>query len=60
TIENELDDFFKSLNYTFYNHTAKGLMRVENIKRQEDDGIRNCFFVPESRMNLIAEFIIKD
>ena len=58
TIENELENFFIDLNYEFYNHTDKGLEKVESIKRQHDDGIRNCFFVPKSKLSLISEFII--
>ncbi len=59
TIENELDSYFKHLNYEFYNHTDKGLKKVESIKRQQDDGIRNCFFVPKSKLHLISEFITR-
>ena len=59
TIENELDTFFKELNYEFYNHTPNGLIKVETIKRSYDDGIRNCFFVPISKIDLISEFIGK-
>ncbi|WP_222597438.1 FkbM family methyltransferase [Hyunsoonleella aquatilis] len=57
TIENELDSFFKDLKYSFFNHTEKGLKRVSSIQRSEDDGIRNCFFVPESKLHIISEFI---
>jgi FkbM family methyltransferase len=59
TIENELDTFFKELNYEFYNHTPNGLIKVDTIKRSYDDGIRNCFFVPISKIDLISEFIGK-
>ncbi|MEZ4793244.1 MAG: FkbM family methyltransferase [Gelidibacter sp.] len=58
TIENELEVFFKELDYEFYNHTSKGLTKVQTIKRTDDDGIRNCFFVPKSKVELISEFII--
>ena len=58
TIENELDDFFKELNFEFYNHTPKGLKKVPTIKRTKDDGIRNCFFVPNSKYHLISKFIV--
>lgn len=59
TIENELDNFFKELDYSFFNHTPKGLEKVSTIKRDFDNGIRNCFFVPKSRMHLISEFVTK-
>lgn len=58
TIEDELDDYFKELDYIFYNHTKNGLKEVNTIKRKKDDGIRNCFFVPKSKINLIKEFIV--
>ena len=58
-IEDELDVFFKELNYEFYNHTEKGLEKVPTIKRVKDNGIRNCFFVPKSKLDLISKFIFK-
>lgn len=57
TIESELDLFFKTLNYDFYIHTDIGLKKVESIRRNHDDGIRNCFFVPKSKLYLISEYI---
>lgn len=59
TIESDLENIFKSLDYEFYNHTNYGLKKVETIKRVVDDGIRNCFFVPKSKLHLISEFIIE-
>jgi FkbM family methyltransferase len=59
TIESELDDFFKELEYELYNHTEKGLQKISTIKRDKDDGIRNCFFVPKSKLDLIAKFVVK-
>ena len=56
-IENELETFFKSLNYQFYNHTPSGLIKVGSIKRDKDNGVRNCFFVPESKVHLITKFV---
>jgi FkbM family methyltransferase len=58
TIEDELDDFFSELEYEFYNHIDDGLKKVSTIKRTEDNGIRNCFFVPKSKLHLISEFVI--
>jgi len=58
-IESELEDFFKSLNYSFYNHTPQGLKKVATITRDVDNGIRNCFFVPDSKLNLISKFVVK-
>jgi len=58
-IESELDDFFNALDYQFFNHTPLGLVKVSTIKRETDNGIRNCFFVPKSKLNLISKFVIK-
>ncbi|MGZ0017599.1 FkbM family methyltransferase [Yeosuana sp. AK3] len=59
TIEENLDTFLKELNYEFYNHTPKGLKKVETLKRSYDNGIRNCFFVPNSKKSLISGFIVE-
>ncbi|PHS68080.1 MAG: hypothetical protein COB12_02360 [Flavobacterium sp.] len=59
TTENELDDFFSSLGYVFYNHTDKGLVEVDTIKRTEDNEVRNCFFVPKNKIKLINKYIAK-
>jgi FkbM family methyltransferase len=56
--EIKLDAFFKNLNYNFYNHTPKGLKKTNTIIRKNDNGIRNCFFVPNSKINLILEFVV--
>lgn len=58
TIESELDDFFTQLKYIKFNHTDKGLKEVQTIKREKDNGIRNCFFVPESKLELISKFVV--
>lgn len=58
TTEVDLETYFKELNYEFYNHVDNGLKKVSSIKRDEDNGIRNCFFVPKSKYNLIRQFII--
>lgn len=57
TIEEELESFFKELDYELYNHTELGLTKVKTIKRPLDDGVRNCFFVPKSKSHLISKFI---
>ena len=58
TIEDQLEDFFKGLDYQFYNHTSTGLEKVSTIKRIKDDGIRNCFFIPKSKSDLISKFAV--
>ncbi len=57
TIESELDDLFSGYGYEFYNHTADGLKKSETIRRNTDDGVRNCFFVPPEKRALIAQHI---
>lgn len=59
TTENLLTDFFSKMDYEFYNHTEKGLKKVDTITRTKDNGIRNCFFVPIKKRHLISEFIDK-
>lgn len=58
TIEKELEDYFNALDYEFYNHTVNGLEKVKTIKREKDNNVRNCFFVPKSKTSLIREFIL--
>jgi hypothetical protein len=57
TIESDLEVYFKALDYEFFNHTETGLIKVSSLKRSKDDGIRNCFFVPKSKTNLISKFV---
>ncbi|OIQ21929.1 FkbM family methyltransferase [Lacinutrix sp. MedPE-SW] len=58
TTETNLNNFFSDLGYTFYNHTKKGLLQVGSIERVQDNGIRNCFFVPASKLDLVQKFVI--
>jgi len=56
-IEDELEKIMKSYGYLCFNHTINGLQQVETITRTRDNGIRNCFFVPPSKIELIEPFI---
>ncbi len=62
TTEYKLENFFKKLDYSFYNHKVSkninGLVKVNTIQRTKDDGIRNCFFVPKNKEHYISEFVI--
>ena len=58
TIEVSLENYFSKLDYDFYNHVEHGLKKVSTIKRSKDNGVRNCFFVPKSKYELIREFVI--
>jgi len=59
TIESELENIMSSYDYLFYNHVGNGLRKVNSIKRETDDGVRNCFFVHPTKLHLIEEFILK-
>lgn len=56
-IESELEVFFKNLEYLIFIYFEGVLKEVDSILRDKDDGIRNCFFVPPSKIYLIEEFI---
>jgi len=56
-IEAELESIFNLYGYEFYNHTDDGLKKVDSIKRDKDDGVRNCFFVHPTKYTLIEEFV---
>lgn len=57
-IEDKLEAIFIDRDYAFYNHTGTGLTKVSSIQRKEDNGVRNCFFVPKEKTDLIKEFIV--
>lgn len=57
TIEPELQSIFEKYGYEFYNHTDDGLKKVKSIEREDDNGVRNCFFVHPDKFELIEEFI---
>lgn len=57
TTEKELEDFFKPLDYLFFNHMNNKLIQVSTIVRNKDNGIRNCFFIPKSKIELISKYI---
>ena len=59
TIEPELERIMSSYGYEFYNHIHAGLQKTGSIRRKEDDGISNCFFVHPDKYHLIEEFVIK-
>ena len=57
-IESQLEKIMLGHNYEFYNHNGKGLTKVNTLKRDSDNGIRNCFFVHPTKKHLIEEFIL--
>jgi len=57
-IESELEEIMLEFGYEFYNHVHEGLKQVSTIKRNEDNNVRNCFFVHPSKKDLIKKFIV--
>lgn len=56
--ETELEQIFKGINYLFFQHVDRGLKETTTLARSCDDGIRNCFFVPQEKRSLIEAYII--
>lgn len=56
-IEGELEKIMKRYEYHFFNYQNGKLHEVSTIVRQKDDGVKDCFFVPASKLNLINEFV---
>ena len=54
--EEDLDALMRGLGYRFFAHTPKGLLPMDSLIREEDDGIRNVFFVPPHKESLIDKF----
>lgn len=58
-IESRLEEIFNKYGYEFYNFKGGRLEKVETLYRSEDNGVRDCFFVPPSKYHLIEKFVIK-
>lgn len=56
-IESELEDIMGKLGYRFYNHVHGKLYLVSSIRRTQDNGVRDCFFVHPCKESLISEFV---
>lgn len=56
-IESELEDIMGPRGYHFYNHVNGELRPVKSIKRNSDDGVRDCFFVHPAKESLIQAFV---
>jgi FkbM family methyltransferase len=57
TIEKELEAIMVKYGYEFYNHKGGKLYKVETLKRDVDNGVRDCFFVHSEKVQLIQEFV---
>ena len=58
-IEPLLEEILSEYGYEFYNESETGLKKVATIRREIDNGVRNCFFVHPSKFEFIEEFIEK-
>lgn len=58
-IETELEELFIAEGYFFYHFNGKGLVKVDTIRRQSDDGVRDCFFVHPDRFHLISDLVVQ-
>jgi FkbM family methyltransferase len=56
-IEDKLEDIFSKHDYLFFNHRSGKLYVADTIVRETDDGIRDCFFVPKEKVNLIDKYL---
>ena len=59
-IEDKLDRTMRKYDYRFYNYRDGRLYETKTLIRETDDGFRDCFFVPSSKLNLIQPFIGHD
>jgi len=58
TIETQLEGIMRGHEYQFFNHTDRGLEAVSTITRTIDNGVRNCFFVPQDKLHWIQEWVV--
>jgi len=56
-IESKLEEIMAGYGYKFYNHVNGKLCPVSTIRRSQDDGVRDCFFVHPSKEFLVREFV---
>lgn len=56
-IEPELEQIMKSHGYKFYNHSGQKLYPTTSLIRENDNGVRDCFFVHPEKFHLIKEFV---
>jgi FkbM family methyltransferase len=56
-IEDKLESIIKNHGYLFFNHIDGHLVQVETLQRDHDNGVRDCFFIPPSKLHMIKNFI---
>ncbi len=57
-IEDKLEEIMKANGYLFFNHQNGKLIQVVSIVRSQDNGVRDCFFVHPTKVDLIKSFIL--
>lgn len=58
--EVEIEQVLGGLGYRFFNHTENGLQEAETLMREVDNGVRNCFCVPDSKLDMIKEYLTNE
>ena len=56
-IEGDLERIMKQYNYRFFNYMDGRLYETDTLIRKADNGVRDCFFVPASKVDMIAAFV---
>ena len=57
-IEKELEEIMRAHGYKFYNHINQKLYHTNTLVRENDNGVRDCFFVHPKKFHLIEEFVM--
>lgn len=56
-IEKQLEEIMKRHGYNFFHYRAGKLHPASTLQRENDNGIRDCFFVHPDKIHLIKKFI---
>jgi hypothetical protein len=56
-IEAELQEIMQGYGYLFYNYNNGKLIRTETLMREKDDGVRDCFFVPPEKNDMVKKYL---
>lgn len=59
-IEDRLEKIMAQRGYLFYNHKGGKLHHVKTIVRSIDDGVRDCFFIPQEKTAMVEEYIFSN
>jgi FkbM family methyltransferase len=57
--EDKIESIMSDFGYEFYLFKGNKLVKTDTLLRAEDDGVRDCFFVPPEKKSWIDEFIQK-